>query len=222
MSSRKTFLLFCSELDMSWTTSQRFRSYSMEQSPSWEASWFLAGQEIPRILWNPKVLYLIHNCPPPFPILSHINPVHALTSHFLKIYSSGLFHHVSLPKPCIHLYSSPFMLHAPHISFFLIWSLKLLGEKYRSLNSSLCSVPHSPVLIPFRPKYYQHPILTHPQSVFLPQCERPSFTSIQHNTQNYISVYLNLSVFEGPCHHGKACPQVADGGTVSNMEGSCE
>ena len=26
----------------------------------------------------------------------------------------------------------------------------------------------------------------------------------------------------GPCHHGMARPQVADGGTVSDMEGSCE
>ena len=27
----------------------------MEQSPSWEANRFAASQEIPRILWNPKV-----------------------------------------------------------------------------------------------------------------------------------------------------------------------
>ena len=26
----------------------------------------------------------------------------------------------------------------------------------------------------------------------------------------------------GPCQHGMARPQVADGGTASNMEGSCE
>ena len=26
----------------------------------------------------------------------------------------------------------------------------------------------------------------------------------------------------GACHHGMARPQVADGGTASNMEGSCE
>ena len=28
-------------------------TYSMVQSPSWEANWFAASQEIPRILWNP-------------------------------------------------------------------------------------------------------------------------------------------------------------------------
>jgi hypothetical protein len=26
----------------------------------------------------------------------------------------------------------------------------------------------------------------------------------------------------GPCHHGMARPQFADGGTASDMEGSCE
>ena len=44
-------------------------TYSMVQSPSWEASWFAASQEIPRILWNPKVHYRIHKLPPPIPIL---------------------------------------------------------------------------------------------------------------------------------------------------------
>jgi hypothetical protein len=60
-------------------------TYSTEQRPSWEASWFSGSQDNPFIVWNPKVHYRIHTCPPPVPFLSQISPVHAPTSRFLKI-----------------------------------------------------------------------------------------------------------------------------------------
>ena len=61
-------------------------TYSIEQTSSLEADRFSASQEISQILWNPTVHYRIHKFPPPFPVLSQIDPVHIPTSHFLKIH----------------------------------------------------------------------------------------------------------------------------------------
>ena len=95
-------------------------TYSMEQSPSWEANRFSASQEIPHILWNLKVHYLIHMSPPLIPILTQLDPVHTPSSHFLKIHlniihpSAPGYSKWSLslgfppPKPCTCLSPPPY------------------------------------------------------------------------------------------------------------------
>ena len=43
-------------------------------------------KKFPAFYGTPKVHYRNHKSPPPVPVLSQINPVHASASHYLKIY----------------------------------------------------------------------------------------------------------------------------------------
>ena len=71
-------------------------TYSMVQSPSWEANWFVASQEIPRISRNPKVHYRTHKRPQSVSILGQPIPVHIPTSHLLEIRPNII--HPSTPR----------------------------------------------------------------------------------------------------------------------------
>ena len=73
-----------------------YPAYLMEQSPSWEANRFSVSEEIPHILWNPKVHCRIYKCPPPVPIQSQFDPVHAPTSHFLKFRLNIILYHLHM------------------------------------------------------------------------------------------------------------------------------
>jgi len=108
-------------------------TYSMVQSPSWEANWFAASQQISRISRNPKVHYRTHKRPPPVSILGQPYPVHIPTSHLLQIHPNII--DPSTPRspqwflpsgfPSKTLYTPSPQPYAPHvqpISFFSILS----------------------------------------------------------------------------------------------------
>ena len=40
--------------------------------------------------------------------------------------------------------------------------------------------------------------------------------------KEYSTLVDTVPMNVGPCHHGMVRPRVVDGGTASNMEGSCE
>jgi len=128
----------------------------MEQGHSWEANWFAISQEIPRILWNPKVHYRTHKCTPPVSILDQPNPVQKTTSHLLEIHPNII--HPSTPRSPqwspslrfphqdpIHPLSPPIRATSPvHLILLDFITLTILGEKYKSFSSSLCIPLHSP------------------------------------------------------------------------------
>ena len=157
--SRKRIIVFyCETRDFFvqisvWVT--YLLTYSMVQSPSWEANWFAASQEIPRISRNPKVHYCTHKRPPSVSILGQPNPVHIPSSHLLEIHPNII--HPSTPRspqwsPSLRFpHQDPYTPSPPHaqpISFFSIlsstqyWVRSTSHLAPRYVVSSIPPLPH--------------------------------------------------------------------------------
>ena len=143
-------------------------TYSMEESHFWEGNRFAASQEIPRISWNPMFITAFSRAR--HLSLSWGTPIHSTPpSHFLEIHLNiilpstpgsskwSLSPQVSPPNSCMHLFSTPYVLHVhpSHSSRFKIpdniwWRVHIIEFLIMQCSPLLC------YLFPLRP---QRPIL---------------------------------------------------------------
>jgi hypothetical protein len=130
---------------------------SMQQSSYSEADSLSATQQIPRLLWNTKFHYHIHNSPPLVPILRQMNSVHTFPPYFPKVHS-----YISFPStisssvwclpfrfldknfvcisPLFHAGYMPHLSHMPSIDHpnNTLWSLQVM--KFLITQSSPASL----------------------------------------------------------------------------------
>jgi hypothetical protein len=173
------------------------------KGPAWEANRFSASQEIPRIYGTRSFITAFTSAPPPIPILSQIYPVHAPTSHILKIHLNIILPSTpGSPKwffpsgfPTKILYRpllSPHSRYIPrpsHSSRFyhpnnIEWRLQIIQRLIMQLRPLPC------YLVPLRPKYSSKTYSQTP-SAYVP----PSVTATKFHTHIKQQIELQFCMF---------------------------
>ena len=175
----------------------------MKQIPSWEADRFSASQEITQFyeIWRfittlRRDLQLALSgtgsilSMPPHPASWRsilILPSILRLGISSRIFTSG-FHTKILYAP-LHSIHTCYVPRLSHYSLFdhpnNIWGGGSTGHE----------APRRVVCFPLGPRYLpHHPVLEHLQPMFLPHCERPSFTPVYKNKQSYYRISCSFSI----------------------------